>query len=930
VTTDPKHSSSPGPGEAPDSQSAQPPAPPATPVPTTAIVPTTAPATTPVPTTPAPTAQTQHGQGAYSQDAYGQGAYGQQGYAQQGYGQAGNAQQSYGQSGYSGSGHGQSGYSGSGHGQSGYSGSGYSGSGNAQQGYGQNGNGQYGNAQSANPQPGYGQSEYGSPGYGADAYGTAPAGQQGYGQSGQGQQPGNGQGYDQSAYGQQGNSGQSGQAQPGYGQSGYGQSGYGQSGYAPSGYAPSGAGQQGYGQQGYGQQGYGQTYGQGGNSQGGYGQQADVQPGYPQPGNSQPGNGQQGYSQQGYSQQAHAQQGYAQPGYGQADYGQAAGQPGYGQPGYGQGYPPGAYGQPPAAQQAPPGGVPGGRTPAGGAGGSHGRRSPGGRRKMIIGVTVGVVVLAAVAGFGAVKLLKHGPGIPVTGMIPTATTPAADGQQVAVTFLKDWQKGRLAKAANLTDHPSAASAGLATYAKYLHLSKLTAVAENVTTAAGSTSSAPRETVTYAITAVVAAGTTGTTVADVRGSWSYHSSLVAYQEPKSSVWFVSWKPYVVAPNLTAKTRLVTVRVAPTVGMVSDSTGSDLTSYGDAGLTRISGLMKKSAPVGQGKPGLDVEIQATTGKLAGKPVPNSQALIVAPTNITTLPTTIVSAAENAARNAVGMHVMSSMVVIQPTTGKILAIANNDDFNDFALTAQVAPGSTMKVITSAALFNAGVLNPMSQVACPAVVTVQGIHFHNDKGESEPASTPFMDDFAQSCNNAFSSQWEHLTGALASTAKTYFGLNQNWDIGITGVDGTYFNAPTDASGAELAQEAFGQGALLASPIAMASVAATVANGSFEQPILVSGMKQVAATPLPATTDADLKQLMAAVVSSGTAAGMGFGPGIYAKTGTADVQKQGKPNSWFIAFDPAQNIAVADLVLNSGYGADYAGPEVKAFLSAY
>ena len=53
---------------------------------------------------------------------------------------------------------------------------------------------------------------------------------------------------------------------------------------------------------------------------------------------------------------------------------------------------------------------------------------------------------------------------------------------------------------------------------------------------------------------------------------------------------------------------------------------------------------------------------------------------------------------------MHAQSSMVVIQPSTGKILAIANNDGFNDFALTADVAPGSTMKIITSTALFNAG----------------------------------------------------------------------------------------------------------------------------------------------------------------------------------------------------------------------------------
>jgi len=209
-----------------------------------------------------------------------------------------------------------------------------------------------------------------------------------------------------------------------------------------------------------------------------------------------------------------------------------------------------------------------------------------------------------------------------------------------------------------------------------------------------------------------------------------------------------------------------------------------------------------------------------------------------------------------------------------------------------------------------------------------VQGITYHNDNNESLPAGTPFVTAFAQSCNNAFSTQWQHLSGGgLARTAKEYFGLNQDWDIGITGLSASYFNAPASASGSELAQEAFGEGQLTASPIAMASVAATVASGTFKQPILLPGIKQVTATPLPASTDAQLKELMQAVVTSGTAASIGFGPGVYAKTGTADIQGQEQPNSWLIAFDPAKDVAVGCLVVNAGYGAQFAGPEVKAFL---
>jgi len=115
-----------------------------------------------------------------------------------------------------------------------------------------------------------------------------------------------------------------------------------------------------------------------------------------------------------------------------------------------------------------------------------------------------------------------------------------------------------------------------------------------------------------------------------------------------------------------------------------------------------------------------------------------------------------------------------------------------------------------------------------------------------------------------------------------------------------------------------------------MASVAATVANGTFKQPILTTTAKQLTATPLPAAADAGLKTMMRAVVTQGTATGLGFGPTVYAKTGTADIVGQGQPNSWLVAFDSQKDIAVACLVVNAGYGAQFAGPEVASVLNAY
>ena len=61
---------------------------------------------------------------------------------------------------------------------------------------------------------------------------------------------------------------------------------------------------------------------------------------------------------------------------------------------------------------------------------------------------------------------------------------------------------------------------------------------------------------------------------LRGTWSYNSTLTAYQQANSSIWFINWQPDVVAPNLTSTTRLAAVSVAPTVGLVTDASGEGL--------------------------------------------------------------------------------------------------------------------------------------------------------------------------------------------------------------------------------------------------------------------------------------------------------------------------------------------------------------------
>jgi Penicillin binding protein transpeptidase domain/NTF2-like N-terminal transpeptidase domain len=518
---------------------------------------------------------------------------------------------------------------------------------------------------------------------------------------------------------------------------------------------------------------------------------------------------------------------------------------------------------------------------------------------------VAVLVLIQVGVFGPKKAATS-----ISGFQPTATEPALAARQTAEAFLAAWQHGHLRKAASYTDHPDAAAAALTSYHDGLSLRALH-LAVHRATAQGK--------VAFSVAATVGLPANPAATA----AWSYASDLVAYR--KHGGWWVRWDPALLAPNLTASEKVVSLPIAAGAAQVTDAAGNNL--QGDQGLDNIAAALTRSAPTSQGIPGIEVAFAGP----GNTPIAGTADQLSQPVPTGVVKTTIDPRVEAAAQSAVQDHAGSTMVVIQPSTGDILAVANNDGANDFALTARVAPGSTNKIITSTALFITGLVRSPSQpVDCPPQIDADGELINNAGGESEPPGTPFITDFAASCNNAFDRWYSSLSPqTLAQTAQKYYGLNQPWDIGV-GPGVPYYTLPSTAASNELALELFGQGRLSASPLAMASVAATVDTGTFKQPIVVPGLPQLAGTPLPATVHQDLWQLMRAVTQAGgTAAGVfgGVGSAVYAKTGTADVSGQGQPNSWMVAFDPALNVAIGCLVLNAGYGAQVAGPEVASVL---
>jgi cell division protein FtsI/penicillin-binding protein 2 len=127
------------------------------------------------------------------------------------------------------------------------------------------------------------------------------------------------------------------------------------------------------------------------------------------------------------------------------------------------------------------------------------------------------------------------------------------------------------------------------------------------------------------------------------------------------------------------------------------------------------------------------------------------------------------------------------------------------------------------------------------------------------------------------------------------------------------------------------GQGKVLASPVAMASVAASVAQGSTVVPRLVSDVRAEADPPTPLTRAeaGRLRSLMRGVVASGSGAFLADvpGPPVLAKTGTAEFGSDSPPqtHAWMIAAQG--DLAVAVFVELGESGSRTAGPILESFL---
>jgi cell division protein FtsI/penicillin-binding protein 2 len=272
-------------------------------------------------------------------------------------------------------------------------------------------------------------------------------------------------------------------------------------------------------------------------------------------------------------------------------------------------------------------------------------------------------------------------------------------------------------------------------------------------------------------------------------------------------------------------------------------------------------------------------------------------------------------------------AALVAVRPSTGELLAVVNSP-FHGYnrALLGRYPPGSTFKVVTAGALLKRG-LRPTDAVDCPKEAKVGGRTFGNFEDEVL-GRIPFSSAFAHSCNTAFVQQAaKRLDGDELVGAAARFGFGRDPSPGIPAVTS---RVPPPSDKADLAAEAFGQGRVTASPLQMALVAATVADGRWRQPRLVAGGDGAQAEgpkPLDAKVAGTLRTLMRQVVTDGTATPAGLPSGVGGKTGTAEFGT-GDPlptHAWFIGF--RGDLAFAVVVEDGGVGGRVAAPVAARFL---
>ena len=311
--------------------------------------------------------------------------------------------------------------------------------------------------------------------------------------------------------------------------------------------------------------------------------------------------------------------------------------------------------------------------------------------------------------------------------------------------------------------------------------------------------------------------------------------------------------------------------------------------------------------------------------------------------------------------------AVVAIEPSTGRVRVAASNPPFDpneiqdsqtfkalntneetplvNRATQSGYQPGSTMKVVTATAALDSGEFTPDTVLNGNSGVPISGVPLENS-GSQDFGDIDMTTALTNSVNTYWAQVGEQLGNDIMFEYMNRFGFNGTPEVAYpdeqlnpSGIrqDGKLLG-PEDSI--DMGRVAIGQERLLVTPIQMAMVAATVANGGemMEATFLESttdpdgrteeNEPEKAETVMSEETAAILSEMMTNVTRDGTASALSI-PGVEefaGKTGTAEVQAGDCADNrgWFIGFAPTEDpqIAIAAVVeCTTGFGGETAGP---------
>jgi peptidoglycan glycosyltransferase len=262
---------------------------------------------------------------------------------------------------------------------------------------------------------------------------------------------------------------------------------------------------------------------------------------------------------------------------------------------------------------------------------------------------------------------------------------------------------------------------------------------------------------------------------------------------------------------------------------------------------------------------------------------------------------------------------------------------------------PGSTMKVVTAAAALDTGRYRPDSRVSGENGKRISGVPLNNF-GSEDFGDVDLTFALTNSINTVWGEVGEKLGGRTMQRYMERFGFYAeppldypDAQMSASGVRKDGELVPVTDDSVDVGRVAIGQGDLFATPLQMASVAQTIANGGLrlkphflartidpEGRTVEEGEAEVAERAVSRETAAAVTDMMRQVVREGTGTAAALeGVEVAGKTGTAELNLEGLNQPWFMGFAGDVAVAVTLERVQGGTGGTDAAPIARRVLEA-